>query len=338
MDENNDLISVIVPVYNISSHLRRSIGSILSQTYNNLEVIAVDDGSTDDSSAVLKELAADDARVRVLHQENGGVTKARLNGVAAARGEWIGFVDGDDYIEPDMYKRLLDNAVEYKADISHCGYQMVFPSRVDYYYNTGRLIRQDQATGLKDLLEGSFVEPGLCNKLFRKSLFHSLLHSDVMDCGVKNTEDLLMNYYLFREAQSAVYEDFCPYWYMVRKGSAATASLNEHNLLDPLRVLKRLKAETEGDTPLRRIVNARLAGCLVRLATIRHGAQESLVGPCRKQARRELRAMLPELLRGEYSRRTKLHASWASLWPWSYSAVHRVYSKLRGTDKKYEVT
>ena len=133
-------ISIIVPAYNIETYLARTLDSILAQTYPNIEVIVVNDGSKDGTGAVLDRFATQDPRIRAIHKENGGVTSARLRGLAEATGEWIGFVDGDDLIEPDMYARLLENALKYDADISHCGYRMVFPSRVDYYYNTGKLL------------------------------------------------------------------------------------------------------------------------------------------------------------------------------------------------------
>ena len=333
----NDLISIIVPVYNVAPFLQRSIGSIQNQTYQTLEVIAVDDGSTDDSLLTLESLAESDSRIRVIHQENSGVTSARLAGAAAARGEWIGFVDGDDEIEPDMYERLLQNALEYGADISHCGYQMVFPSRVDYYYNTGRIIRQDQRAGLKDLIDGSFIEPGLWNKLFHKSLFQGLFHSGKMDLSIKNMEDLLMNFYLFQNAKLSVYEDFCPYHYMVRKGSAATSKVNEHKLRDPLRVLKIIKNETADDTILQNAVNKRIAGCLVGLSTMKLDCQPELKRPYRDNARAELRQLLPELLHGNSSKKLKTMAVWAAVWPDSYCFAHQIHSKVSGNDRKYEV-
>ena len=333
----DELISIIVPCFNIAPYVENCVKTILQQTYTNLEVILVDDGSTDGTAAILDRLAAQDSRVRVIHQANGGVTRARFAGIEASNGEWIGFVDGDDVIEPEMYEHLLANAQKYGADISHCGYQMVFPSRVDYYYNTGRLAQQDRQAGLKDLLAGSFIEPGLCNKLYNKSLLHSLFHSEKMDFSIKNFEDLLMNYYLFSEARSAVYEDFCPYHYMVRKGSAATGKLNEHKLRDPLRVLEIIKAETADNPELQHIVNSRIAGILIGLATLSPVDQPQLIKPHRTAARKKLRALLPQLLKGPYSKRTKLLSLWAALWPWSYSAVHKLYSKARGTDKKYEV-
>ena len=276
-------------------------------------------------------------QVHVFHQKNGGVTKARLTGVAQARGEWIGFVDGDDFIEPDMYERLLNNALKFDADISHCGYQMVFPSRVDYYYNTGKLVLQDQEAGLKDLLDGVFIEPGLCNKLFQKTIIHSLLNSNVMDTTIKNFEDLLMNYYLFRSAKKSVYEDFCGYHYMIRPGSAATSIVNEHKLNDPLTVLRIIKEDTAGKHKLQQIINCRIAGCLIGLATMSLRNEKTIVAPYRRKARKDLRRMLPELWRGTYSQRLKIMSTWAAVFPSSYQGAHYIYSALRGTRRKYEV-
>lgn len=224
-------ISIIVPAYNIETYLARTLDSVLAQTYRNIEVIVVNDGSKDGTGAVLDHYAAQDHRVKAIHKENGGVTSARLRGVAEATGEWIGFVDGDDLVEPDMYERLLENALKYDADISHCGYRMVFPSRVDYYHNTGKLVEQDHDAGLRDLICGSFVEPALWNKLYRRALFTGI--TEKMDFSIKINEDVLMNYWLFKASRKSVYEDFCPYHYILRPGSAATSKLNEHKLRDP---------------------------------------------------------------------------------------------------------
>lgn len=238
MEEQKPLISVIVPAYNVGAWLPRCLDSILGQTYENIEIVVVDDGSVDGTAKVLDGYAERyPSQIKALHIPNGGVTNARLTGVESAAGEWIGFVDGDDEIEPDMYEFLLNNAINYKADISHCGYQMVFEDgRIHYFHNTGCLAQQDKPAGLSALLDGSLVEPGLWNKLFHKTLFHSLLHASVMDTSIKINEDLLMNYYLFSEANFSVFEDQCKYHYIVRKSSASRQKLNEHKIYDPIRV------------------------------------------------------------------------------------------------------
>ena len=330
-------ISVIIPCYNIAQYIERAVLSVTAQTYKNLEIILVDDGSTDGTDEILDKISLSDDRIVVIHKENGGVTSARFCGIEAATGEWIGFVDGDDYVEPEMFEILISNAKKYGADISHCGYQMVFPSRVDLYYGTGRLADQDRETCLKDLLSGSFVEPGLCNKLYNNSLLHSLFHSGKMDFTVKNNEDLLMNFYLFKEAKKSVFIDNCYYHYLVRKGSAATSIVNENKLSDTLKVFKIIKKETEGNEELQNIMDRRIVAQLIGLATMQYGKQKELIRPYRKSARRELHGMLSEIVKGKYPKQQKLMALWASAWPWSYGVVHSIYSKIKGTDKKYEV-
>lgn len=233
----DNLVSIVIPVYNLVNYLERCVRSVQNQSYSNIEIILVDNGSVDGSYELVDRLASEDSRIIPIHEESQGVTHARLTGVKNANGNWIGFVDGDDLIEPDMYERLLKKALQYNAQISHCGYQMVFDDgRVNYFYNTGHLVQQDKLTGLKDLLDGSYIEPGLCNKLFHKNLFHSLLHDDMMDLSIKNNEDLLMNFLLFKEADKSVYHDFCPYHYIVRQQSASRGIRNSHKTFDPIKV------------------------------------------------------------------------------------------------------
>lgn len=240
-----DLISIIVPVFNLENELPRCLDSILAQSYQSIEVIVVDDGSSDNSADVMRQYAEKDSRIKPVFQENGGVTSARLHGVREASGQWIGFVDGDDKIESDMYERLLRNAAEYHADISHCGYQMCFDNgRIHYFHNTGLLVQQDKITALKELLSGSRIEPGLWNKLFHKTLFHSLLHGEAVPLNIKINEDLLMNYRLFSAAEQTVFEDWCPYHYIVRSASASRAKLNPHKIYDPIKVKEIIRQDS----------------------------------------------------------------------------------------------
>ena len=148
------------------------------QTYKELQIIIVDDGSTDQTGQIADSFAERDKRFHVIHKENRGVSAARKTGLEKAEGDYIGFVDGDDYIEPEMYEKLVGLAVEYGADIAHCGYQMVFPDRVDMYHGTKQLKEQDTYTGVKDLLEGNLVEPGLWNKIYRRKLFNQINYDE----------------------------------------------------------------------------------------------------------------------------------------------------------------
>jgi len=335
----NPLISVIVPVYNIAPYIEKSVMSICAQSYRNLEIIIVDDGSKDDTLSVVQRLAQQDRRIRVISKENGGVTSARLRGVKEATGEWIGFMDGDDHIEPQMYERLLNNAMEHQADISHCGYQMVFPSgHVDYYYNTGRVETQNHQQALCALLEGAYIEPSLCNKLFRRSLFNRMMTELLMETGIRNNEDLLMNFYLFQEAQTSIYEDLCPYHYVLRPSSAATSKISEHKLKDPVKVLRILLSKTENEPDVYAVVYRRYIRTLIQYTSMNCRDQEEWVAAYRKEMRTELRRQLAGIAKdASFPAKLKLMAVWAGLLPGSYGWVHGVYAKLRGFDRIYDL-
>ena len=318
------MISVIVPAFNVESTITRTLDSILAQTYSEIEVIIVDDGSADETGKVIDNYVSQHKRAKVIHTKNQGVTAARLAGVAQASGEWIGFVDGDDEIEPDMYELLLKNAERYGADISHCGYQMIFADgRISYFHNTGCLVQQDRTTGLKDLLDGSMVEPGLCNKLFRNTLFQSLLHTTVMDRSIKINEDLLMNYILFSNANMSVFQDICKYRYLVRSTSASRASLNQHKIFDPIRV-KQL------------ILDMKING-------MTEAAQRAYIGTCVNVYNSLVMDKSGQFVREQKSVRNlvKEHKTWIPLlsrkqqllarlilyWPTGYKSMYRFYAK-----------
>lgn len=246
------MISIIIPVYNLEKYIKRTIDSVLAQTYQDMEVIAVDDGSSDGSGALIDQYSEKyPDKVRAIHIDNSGVTAARLTGISYAKGDWIGFVDGDDFVEPDMYERLLNNAIKYNADISHCGYQMIFDDgRVNYFYNTGCFAEQDNLKGQKDLLDGTLVEPGLCNKLYKRCLINELLQEEAMDVSIKINEDLLMNFILFSKSKKSIFEDFCPYHYIVRRSSASRQSINYNKIYDPINVKKKIVELSDENTKL----------------------------------------------------------------------------------------
>ncbi|WP_435645153.1 glycosyltransferase family 2 protein [Butyricicoccus porcorum] len=236
------MISIIVPAYNVELTLPKTIDSILLQSYRDFEIIIVDDGSTDMTPKIADKYQEKyPNQIRVIHSVNQGVTHARLKGIDNAMGEWIGFVDADDFLEPDMYEILIKNAEEYDADISHCGYQMNFSDgRTHYFYNTGVLLIQNSHEALATLLEGTLVEPGLWNKIYRKQLIISALDSEQMDCSLKQNEDFLMNFLIFKEARCIVFLDVCKYHYVVREGSATRTALNKNMIYDPIIVRKQI--------------------------------------------------------------------------------------------------
>lgn len=335
---SEEKISVIVPVYNIEPYIQRCVESLKNQTHKNMELIFVNDGSNDGSKEKLDSLSKTDSRIKVIHKQNEGVTKARFDGIKVATGDWIGFVDGDDYVEENMYETLLGLAHKNEADIAHCGYETVFPNCVEYHSGTEKIVIQDNYEGLKDLLEGKFIEPGLWNKLYKRSLFDDMLNNDLMDMSIKNTEDLLMNYYLFKESKKSVFYDICPYHYMMRPNSATTSKgLNANKIFDPISVNRIISDETKNHPKLHEIAYKKYINGIIGLASLSINKHTKPFKSNIKNARKELRKKLSEILKSNYNRRMKTEALWVSVWPASNSFAHRMYFKLKGKEKRYKV-
>jgi len=172
--ETNELISVIVPVYNVEPYLKKCIESIINQTYNNLEIILVDDGSFDKSGEICDEYASIDSRIKVIHKENGGLSSARNAGINAASGEYLAFVDSDDWIETDMYELLYKSIKENNTALS-CG------GRYDVYLNekkAGLCPHEENKISSKEMIlkifETKECDVSFCDKLFHKSLLESI--------------------------------------------------------------------------------------------------------------------------------------------------------------------
>lgn len=151
-----ELISVIVPIYNVEKYLERSIGALINQTYSNLEIILVDDGSKDRSGAMCDEFAARDSRIKVIHKENGGSSSARNLGIEAATGDYIGFCDSDDYPEKDLYENLLNVAKEHP--------DMVIAQAMSSDYTDDGV-----------LVKGPYKDSGKVNFLTKQEMFRLLM-------------------------------------------------------------------------------------------------------------------------------------------------------------------
>lgn len=214
-------ITVIVPAYNVEQYIGRCLESILCQTYTNLEIIVFDDGSTDMTGAIIDEYAKKDERIIPVHQDNSGLVAVREKGIAMACGDFVTFVDGDDAVEADMYARLLKNALESGADISHCGLcVMELDGRRVPHYGTGIKLINSSLEALKDLLEGEKFDASLCNKLYRREI----MPDSCLDMSIQSNEDMLRNFVLFGRAKKVVFEDFCGYQYWSRENSMSNDS------------------------------------------------------------------------------------------------------------------
>lgn len=188
-------ISVIVPVYKVEPYLRKCLDSIVGQTYRNLEIILVDDGSPDNCGAICDEYAARDERIKVIHKKNGGVASARNAGLAVATGDYVGWVDSDDWIETDMFEHLLKGAEFHDADIVICGRADSYPdhSHLIGWHQAG-LLDKEQAIAL--LIEDALVRSYLWDKLWKRELFQ-----DIKFPQLKAFEDMAVMYQLFMRAE-----------------------------------------------------------------------------------------------------------------------------------------
>lgn len=170
------LISVIIPAYNVAPYIRKSVQSVINQTYKNLQIILIEDGATDDTGKICDELASEDPRIVVIHQKNAGLSAARNAGLEIAKGEWIAFLDSDDWIEPDMYALLLQIAIKHDAKISSCASRNVYlgelPPPVKQDKIEELIIERDDI--IKELLTQKNVRFEVWNKLWHKDLIGDL--------------------------------------------------------------------------------------------------------------------------------------------------------------------
>ncbi len=317
-------ISVIIPAYNTAPWLPRSLDSLLAQTHEDLEILVVDDGSKDDIRSVLNAYTAQYPNIRAIYKENGGVTSARLRGAAEATGQWIAFMDGDDYVEPQMYGRLWELAKEHHADIAHCGHRIVFQDgRTEFVHRSGQLYHQDHRQGLRDLLDNNVVSLSLCTKLYRRELFQGL--DAWMDTRIKNNEDLLMNYYLFDRANRSVFEGNCPYHYILRTGSASYSGINEHFFFDPIRVrqmlLERCAPEMQED-----VRQSLIRNILFNYAMLTVHKERKVAKVYRKRVRGLL--MQQEGYFHLVSPRNRILAAMICKAPWTFHVAYRVYDAI----------
>lgn len=207
-----ELISVIVPVYNMERYLERCVKSILQQTYEQLEIILVDDGSTDSSPQMCDAYAAQDDRIKVVHKKNGGLSDARNAGLAVATGTYIGYVDSDDWIEPQMYEKLYHACVTHEAQIAICRYAKVYQDGT-IKGGTKEIVPLDREELLQIYICDN-SEYTIYNSVWSK-LFHRELVEGVLFPVGRNSEDIMYTTKAFCKASKAVYVDECLYDYVL---------------------------------------------------------------------------------------------------------------------------
>ena len=196
-----DLISIIVPIYNVEKYLNKCIESIVNQTYENIEIILIDDGSNDNSGIICDEYAKKDNRIIVVHKENGGVSSARNKGLKIAKGEWISFVDADDWIEQTFCQTLLNKVTQEQADIALCGYNRITDNRIEKINaNNQEVFLNSNEYLVKSLNPQTGF--GFCHmKLIKKEVLKSISFNERIEVG----EDALFNIQLSTYIKKAVF-------------------------------------------------------------------------------------------------------------------------------------
>ncbi len=222
------LISIIVPIYNVGPYLNKCIASIMAQSYEHMQIILVNDGSTDNSGALCESFALSDTRIKVIHKENGGLVTARKAGLKYADGEYVGFVDGDDYIEPEMFGRLAEVLRREDLDFVHSGWMK--NDSLDIYgisdtgiFELGALDRSDLVCDcVLDTTSSRAVSPSIWSKLYKKDFIVDT-YQEVPD-GLDFGEDLVCLCLCMLKAEKYAVVPEAYYHYVTRESSITNAN------------------------------------------------------------------------------------------------------------------
>ncbi len=214
MSQEKALISIIIPVYKVEKYLEKCIQSVINQTYENLQIILVDDGSPDNCGKICDEYAKKDHRIEVIHKSNGGLSDARNKGLEIAKGEYIGFVDSDDYIEADMYEVLYNLLKQYNADVSICNFYTVSQEKIAIKNADNGIKEYNRIEILKEILLDNNIQSYAWNKLYKKDLFDEIKYP----VG-KKYEDIGTTFYLLEKCNKVVVTGKPEYYYINRQDS-----------------------------------------------------------------------------------------------------------------------
>lgn len=214
MSQEKALISIIIPVYKVEKYLEKCIQSVINQTYKNIQIILVDDGSPDNCGKICDEYAERDQRIEVIHKSNGGLSDARNKGLEIAKGEYIGFVDSDDYIEADMYEVLYNLLKQYNADVSICNFYTVSQEKIAIKNADNGIKEYNRIEILKEILLDNNIQSYAWNKLYKKELFDEIKYP----VG-KKYEDIGTTFYLLEKCNKVVVTGKPEYYYINRQDS-----------------------------------------------------------------------------------------------------------------------
>lgn len=215
------LISVVIPIYNVEQYILRCVDSVLNQTYQNLEIILVDDGSPDNCPKICDEYAVKDNRVRVIHKQNGGLSSARNAGIDVAEGEYITFIDSDDYVTPDYVETLYNAICEDKTDLAIGSHRAVYDNGTVIDRSNNRRCTLSSQDALKCVLYDDGIDVSAWAKLYKTELF-----SDIRYPEGRLYEDAATTYKLIDKANRVSLDSKVIYNYMIRSNSIAAGAFS----------------------------------------------------------------------------------------------------------------
>lgn len=322
MKEITIMISVIVPVYNSERYLSTCLESILGQTYKDLQVIAVDDGSSDGSGKILDEYCQKDSRLEVYHQENQGVSAARNLGLRHVKGEYVTFVDSDDTLEVDLYEILLKYADEYQVSIAHCGYNKVTPEGIKPVCGTEKIYVQNNEEALSYLIGGGLFVGSLWNKLYKAALFEGVKFDETIQIN----EDLLVNYLLFKQVNKSVFVDVTKYNYWERENSSCSRTDCIKKAEDCVRVAEYMYFDINSINVNRVARNRYLNQLLFCYRSYAYCKMPKYKTECKKIEKQIWNEVQKEKIR---NRKININAKFIHYMPLIYKYLYVIYDKIR---------
>lgn len=315
-------ISIIIPAYNCEKTIQRCLESITYQTYPNLQVIVINDGSVDNTETIVNCMADYEDRIIIVSIPNGGVSHARNIGLDIAEGDYITFVDADDYIDSEMYESLVNLIQEYCVQIVHCSYRNVDDAGniINKVGDSGKIILQNHDEAIECLLSDKLYIESLWNKLYYKGLFSNIRLNET----ISFYEDVLANFMLFDQAEQSVFLDRSYYSYVSNKQSATHTKKGYLGTEQSLYVARQICQLSEGKL-YERFAKSKLA--LKILTLYKDYIYYKDQNTCLK--RKSLRKELKQYKKYLYRRNDKIAYYLALYCPPLYKIVFNCYEKKR---------
>lgn len=318
------IISIIVPVYNVAPYLERCVESLVYQTYSHMEIILIDDGSTDNSGSIADNLSETYDNVIVIHQENRGVSAARNAGLQIARGEFIGFVDPDDYVNREMYQHLYDKMQMYGADVAACTWASEYEGSYKVIVREGiEAVLDSESAIYYDLHNDRYIT---WNKLFSRKTCYNVFYDE----AVINGEDRIFDVQSLLKAEKVVYVNKPFYHYCHRINSAGTKKYTRKDA-SLLKACNRINGLVAGKGErLKNVASLQLVKAYIQLIDMMDGDVDKYVPDGRTYLKEVRKSFLPAVANSAANCKFMIRLALTCLSPRFCYRVKMFLRKIRG--------